>query len=355
MGWCSRWTVGSSCDDDVGSGRRAATTCGGPRTEGTVTGWMRRVVRPLIGFDAFSYHRYFGETLRWEEPVEDRWSTDNIVDRAIAHAAEAVSLQTCYLPIDPSSPAGVVAVAELGSRFRQRGLRTLIAWGHRDGLRSGRSPERVEEARSWIAAAAALDLPLVRIVAGCVEDWSVPPQDRIERLVPVLRDLAAFAGDLGIDLALENHADFRMADLIEMVERVDSGRLGLCLDLGNLARVGDDVVEATRIATPHVRMVHVKDLRVPPSSVGDPDGWWPTVPLGEGDTSADGSLDAALVATLASPGLVGWFVETVAMHPDAPDEDAAVAKGIASLGRRREGIRIRTSGPRLTLNAMSDT
>lgn len=327
----------------TGPGARPLTTSGGTRTGTSATGPSPHVARPLVGFDSFSYHRHLGETLRWEQPCEVRWSTDDVIDRAVIHAAEVVSLQTCYLLVDPSSPEGRGAVEDLAARIRERELRALLAWGHRDGLRSGRSLERTEEARSWIALAAVLDLPLVRIVAGCVEDWPIPAQDRIERLVPVLKDLATFSADLGIDLALENHADFRMAELVELVERVDSDRLGLCLDLGNLARVGDDVLDATSLAAPYVRMVHVKDLRVPASSLGYPDAWWPTAPLGEGDFSADGSLDAALVATLASPGLVGWFMETVAMHPDAPDEDVAVARGILSLKRRREGIPIGSS------------
>lgn len=341
--------------DDVGSKARPLATSGGFRIAASAPVPISRVAGPLVGFDSFSYHRHLGEILRWEQPLEVRWSTADVIDRAVTHGAEAVSLQTCYLPIDPSSTGARGAVEDLASRIRERGLRALLAWGHRDGLRSGRSPERVEEARSWIALAAVLDLPLVRVVAGCVADWPEPPQDRIERLVPILRDLATFAAGLGLDLALENHADFRMADLVELVDRVDSEHLGLCLDLGNLTRVGDGVLEATRLAAPYVRMVHVKDLRVPTASVGDPDAWWPTAPLGEGDFSADGSLDAALVATLASPSLVGWFVETVAMHPDAPDEDIAVAKGIMSLRRRRGGTPIGASSSGRSITTTSGT
>lgn len=300
----------------------------------------RRPRRPLVGLDSFSYHRHLGETLRWEQDLDVRWSTTDVLDRATEHGAEAVSLQSCYLALDPTTGAGRRGVEVLARGVRERGLRALLAWGHRDGLRGGTSPERLAEALAWIAVASAFDLPLVRIVAGCTAEWSQPPVERIERLVPQLRMLASVAADHGVGLALENHADFGMRHVVELVERVASPDLGICLDLGNLPRVGDEVVAMTALAVPHVRMVHVKDIRIDPASEGDPDGWWPTTPLGAGDLGADGSLDAALVATLAAPDLVGWFVEMAAMHPDEPDEDRAVAHGLEVLRRRRDGLPI---------------
>lgn len=296
-----------------------------------------------VGFDSFCYHRRFGETTLWETPATIVWTTDDVVDRATDVGAEIVSLQTSYLAIDPAHAAGKLAIARLAERLRERGLQALFAWGHRDGLKAGADPARVVDARAWIVAAAGFDVPLLRIVAGDQHVWRQPVAQRTNRLMPVLGELARVAADHGIALAIENHADFRMVDLVALVEHVGAANLGICLDFGNAVRVGDDLIDAARMAAPHTRMVHVKDLRIQPGSVGDPAAWWPTVPLGTGDLTVDGALDTALEATLASPSLVGWFVEMANMHPDTPDEDAAVVAGVAALQRKRDGQPI--SGP----------
>lgn len=106
-----------------------------PAAPGT-TGGRAGVGRagPTIGFDSFSYHRYFGETTPWEQPVDVAWTTEDVLDRAVEVGAEVVSLQTCYLPIDPATAIGMSAVADLADRVRDRGLGALFAWGDRKSV-----------------------------------------------------------------------------------------------------------------------------------------------------------------------------------------------------------------------------
>jgi sugar phosphate isomerase/epimerase len=167
------------------------------------------------------------------------------------------------------------------------------------------------------------------VVGGNPAVWRVPAQERIERMTPMLRELADEAASLDLALAIENHADFAMSDLVSFAETVDRPNVGICFDSGNAVRVGDDLLEAARLAAPHIRMVHIKDLIVQAESRGDPGAWWPSAPLGRGDLSLP-----ALVALLREAGYAGtFFIEMANMHPEFSDEDAAVVESIAYLRR----------------------
>ncbi|WP_127819361.1 sugar phosphate isomerase/epimerase family protein [Microbacterium sp. CPCC 204701] len=64
----------------------------------------------------------------------------------------------------------------------------------------------------------------------------------------------------GVDLALETYEQVATDDLVGLIERISSDRLGVCLDPANVvARLERprDCVEAT---APHVKNIHVKDF-----------------------------------------------------------------------------------------------
>lgn len=86
-----------------------------PRAEASAADPVTRIARLLVGFDTFAYHRHLGETLRLEHPLEVWWSKDDVIDRAVTHGAEAVSIQTCYLPIHTSALEGRGVVEDLVS------------------------------------------------------------------------------------------------------------------------------------------------------------------------------------------------------------------------------------------------
>jgi sugar phosphate isomerase/epimerase len=273
-----------------------------------------------IGIDTFAYHRHFGECTTWETPLGHRWTIDDFLARATGLGVDAVSLQTLFLP--ELTPEAIDTL-----RGKLGHLEPVVAWGHPDGLQGGTNGARLVEARAVLPAAKALGCKIVRVACGNHFFFATPPDERRARLVPMLETLADDAAALGLTLAVENHADFRMADVVAMIEDVGGDHVGICFDTGNAVRVGDDLPTAARLAAPHVKMVHIKDMIVLPESVGDPTRFWPTVPLGRGEFDLPGFVailrDARFGGTL--------FVELANMHPDFPDEDAGVAEGVAYL------------------------
>lgn len=282
-----------------------------------------------IGLDTFSYHRYFGEHTPWEAPLDVRWTTADFLSRAMQLGVDAVSLQSCYLPeLTPQS------CALLREQIDACGLGRVLEWGHSAGLEGGANPGKQVELLRLLPAARALGCALMRIVCGNQFYWVQPVRARRERLEPYLRELAAEARGQGLTLAVENHADFNLVDLVAMVEAVGADNLGICFDTGNAVRVGDDLHDALELALPHIRMLHLKDLVVQAASRGDPTAWWPSAPLGRGDFDLE-----RVVERLAAAGFDGTlFIELANLYTTWTDEDAVVAESLAWL-RQRVSIR----------------
>ena len=133
--------------------------------------------------------------------------------------------------------------------------------GRFHGLDGGRSPGAEIELARWIETAARLghtscaSPPAARRPAA-----TNPPRPSVARLVAPTRRAADRAASSGVRLALENHGDLRVADILELFERVDRpDTLGVCLDNVNLIRVGDDMAGGTRALAPYTLLVQLKD------------------------------------------------------------------------------------------------
>jgi 3-oxoisoapionate decarboxylase len=105
---------------------------------------------------------------------------------------------------------------------------------------------------------------------------------------PSLDEAAALLGEVmpdyesaGVTLALETYEQLPTADLVGLVERVGSDRLGICLDPANVVAGLELPRDAVERCAPLTRNVHVKDF-----AFARQDGWvgftYSGAPLGEG-------------------------------------------------------------------------
>lgn len=72
----------------------------------------------------------------------------------------------------------------------------------------------------------------------------------------------------GVDLALETYEQVATADLVGLVERVGSDRLGICLDPANVVARLELPRDCVELTAPLVKNVHVKDF-----AFARQDGW----------------------------------------------------------------------------------
>ena len=197
----------------------------------------------------------------------------------------------------------------------------------------GRSDKRLDDLLRAIELAAAMGVPLVRLVVGTYAHWaSEPPFVSVERLVPRVRTACRHAAELGIRLSIKTHTALPVEALAELVARVDARNLGVVLDTANVVRVGSDLMEATRLRASVTDMVHMKNLDLSDAGFGDPGGWWPCTSLGTGDLDLRGVL-----AELRSVGFSGLLCVELAMLPAGSDEDRMVADSVAWL---RQSLRL---------------
>lgn len=80
-------------------------------------------------------------------------------------------------------------------------------------------------------------------------------------------------------LAVENHKDFRTDELVDLLKRISSDWVGVCLDTGNNLALLEDPHAVVEALAPWTRTVHLKDIGLEESG----DGFFMSeVPLGQG-------------------------------------------------------------------------
>ncbi len=83
----------------------------------------------------------------------------------------------------------------------------------------------------------------------------------------------------GVRLAVENHKDWRADEFIDVLKRIGSDHVGVCLDVGNSIALLEDPIEVVEALAPLAITTHFKDMAVEES----PDGFLlAEVPLGTG-------------------------------------------------------------------------
>jgi sugar phosphate isomerase/epimerase len=80
-------------------------------------------------------------------------------------------------------------------------------------------------------------------------------------------------------LAIENHKDYRAGELMDLLQRLGSRHLGVCVDTGNSIALLEEPIEVVQTLAPRAFTVHLKDMALAECD----DGFLLSeVPLGEG-------------------------------------------------------------------------
>ena len=64
-------------------------------------------------------------------------------------------------------------------------------------------------------------------------------------------------------LAIENHKDWRVDELVDILRRLKSGHVGVCVDFGNSIALLEDPMEVVEAMAPFAFTTHVKDMASP--------------------------------------------------------------------------------------------
>lgn len=115
-----------------------------------------------------------------------------------------------------------------------------------------------------------LGSPILRVVGGNLftRDEGHDMIALADQAVGILREACGVAEKLGMKIAMENHADFTVRELMGILARVGSPAFGFTVDTGNLAFDLDDPQRLARIMAPHAVSTHFKNYRVVRSAAG---------------------------------------------------------------------------------------
>ena len=137
-----------------------------------------------------------------------------------------------------------------------------------------------EQLTRMLDAAKVIGSPLVRTVVGSAADRN-PIERHIESTVRVLRNVRSRAMDLGIKIAIENHAgDMQAREMKSLVEAAGKEFVGVCLDSGNPLWTLEDPHLTLETLYPYVLTAHFRDTAVWRVPEGAAVAW---VRMGEGN------------------------------------------------------------------------
>lgn len=235
-----------------------------------------------IGIDSYSFHRFFGEVYPdLQEDPGKQWTMEgDFIEYAKAQGAEEVALETCFFT---STDPGYLA--DMKARVDDAGFEgRVVGWGHPDGLHAGSDEEALEDLKRHIPITAALGAPIMRIVSGSMIHVEDPHEPQVRNTVRMLKEAVEIAAEHDVILAIENHIDFTAAEILQIVEGVDSDHMRVNFDTGNTLRLYEDPVEAARLLAPYTVATHTKDIITLPKggSPAERFTYWPSAPCGEG-------------------------------------------------------------------------
>ncbi len=176
-------------------------------------------------------------------PPDRPMSAHDLLARAAELGVSVVQIAD-NLPLHRLAPAEIAALAD-----RAAGDGIEIEVGTRGIDR--------EHLRAYLDLAARLGSPILRVVVDTAAHRPSPDEvvATVKALVPALEQA-------GVTLAIENHDRYPSATPIEILERIDSARVGICLDTVNSfgALEGPQVV--VEALGPWTVNLHVKDFAV---------------------------------------------------------------------------------------------
>jgi len=197
--------------------------------------------------------------------------------------------------------ARIRAAAEEKRLYLEFGMGSIMHWHPmaekgRQLLADAGYDTRVSGARiviDQLQVAKKLGSPLLRCVAGnlLIRDQGYDMAATADEVVAILRESCRAAADMGMKIAMENHADFTVRELASIHARVNSPAFGFTVDCANLAFDLDAPLRLAEILAPHALTTHFKNYRIIRTGEG--------LALQNG-ALGDGDIDLpAIAATLA--------------------------------------------------------
>ncbi len=187
--------------------------------------------RLRLGLAAYSFRDHFVVPKNAPAGTAPRMDMPRFLDYCADNGCDGAELTSYYFPGD----ADDAYFAAVRRHAHVRGV-TITGTAVGNTFTHPPGPEREREValvKTWIARAAVLGAPHIRVFAG--EAHGQPLAEAKRHCIGALEECAAEAGRHGIFLGIENHGGIvaEADDLIDIVRSVRSPWVGINLDTGN--------------------------------------------------------------------------------------------------------------------------
>jgi sugar phosphate isomerase/epimerase len=160
---------------------------------------------------------------------------------------------------------------------------------------------------------------VTHLMAGVHNHFSTDPPvgEQIERATCNFSTILPACEEHGVTLAFENHMDYRLSEVVDLVQGLDSDFARITLDTANPFLVLEDPLEGALLAAPYTVAVHLKDFTVHPlTETWEPELHW--APVGQGDSPISEVLDL-LQAEAPNPNELLAHIEIAGLPQTDPD------------------------------------
>ena len=177
--------------------------------------------------------------------------------------AAAAGLQGVEFPAESLPSTAPEELARARAYAAERGL-GIVADG-------GRIEE--EALRRWIAQAAGLGAPVLRVIVSGILGGNRRQMQggwraHLERARDALRAVRPLAEEHNVVIAVENHQDIASDELRWLCEEVGGDHIGVTLDTGSTLALAEDPIAYTLRVRDYVKNVHIKDYKIYLSPTG---------------------------------------------------------------------------------------
>ncbi|KLU03043.1 hypothetical protein RISK_005013 [Rhodopirellula islandica] len=224
----------------------------------------------IAGYSLRPYFRYMKGKQQKFQPIPKGVSFTNrdvsngltqvdFLDYCVSMGVEAAELTGYFMTPGPDGFPTEASLLELRRQAFTRGVVISgTAIGNNFTVGPGKRYEQeVSDAMRWIDLAATLGAPHIRFFAGTAAQLAKSPSRMDEAVVAVNR-CAEQAANKGVFLGVENHGQLSAAQMLEIMDRVDSPWVGINLDTGNF--VSDDPYGDLEACAPYAVNVQVKPV-----------------------------------------------------------------------------------------------
>ena len=111
--------------------------------------------------------------------------------------------------------------------------------------------------RTYLALAQRFASPILRVVVDTADHHPSP-----DEIVAILHGFLPEFERANVTLAIENHDRFKVRTLVDILQQIDSPRVGICLDTVNSFGAGEGSEVVVETLAPYVVNLHVKDFTI---------------------------------------------------------------------------------------------